>query len=61
LEREYGDTLSLEAVKQKFRQNENIIDSWVVPLRRGENQMVLSLEDKINQKSLRKLRLIRAR
>ncbi len=61
LQREYRDSLSLDAVKQKFKLNENLVDTWVVPLGKGENRLILGLEDKISQKSLRKLRLVRAK
>lgn len=61
LQRDYQDSLHLDAVKQKFKLNENLADTWVVPLGHGVNQMILGLEDMVSQKTLRKLRLIKAK
>ncbi len=60
-ERQYQETLNLEGVKNKFRQNENLIDSLTVPVGRGENQVYFKVEDQVSQASLRKWRLIKVK
>lgn len=60
-QREYNETLSLESIKTKFRQNESLVDSLTVPLGRGENQVFFKLEDQVSRESLRKWRLIKVK
>jgi GWxTD domain-containing protein len=60
-QREYGEALSLESLKAKFRQNESLIDTWVVPVARGENQVFFKLEDLVSRESLRKWRLLKVK
>lgn len=60
-DREYGQSLTLETIKAKFRQNESLIDTWTIPLSRGENQLYFRLEDRISQHSLRKWRILKVK
>lgn len=60
-QREYRETLSLESIKAKFRQNESLVDSLTAPLGRGENQVLFEVEDRVSRESLRKWRLIKVK
>jgi len=60
-QREYEEALTLESLKAKFRQNESLIDSWIVPVSQGENQVFFILEDFVGRESLRKWRLLKVK
>ncbi|MCX7975161.1 MAG: GWxTD domain-containing protein [Candidatus Aminicenantes bacterium] len=60
-QREYSDSHDLETLKAKFRQNESLIDTWTIPVNRGDNRLYFRLEDQVNKQSLRKWRLIKVK
>jgi len=60
-QREYEEAMTLESLKSKFRQNESLIDSWIVPVSQGENQVFFILEDFVGRESLRKWRLLKVK
>lgn len=60
-QREYSESLTLETIKAKFRQNESLLDTWTIPLNRGENQLYFRLEDQVGKQSLRKWRILKVK
>lgn len=55
------DLLTEEDLKLKVGKGETLEQEVVMPLLKGENQIYISLEDRVQQKRLRKLKIVRVK